>query len=69
MNIICKNCGTSSRYSKKEELEEIDGIIIRHTCACGRCRSSTFFARIGDATWQDGKLVDQNIKEAGVFGA
>ena len=63
MNVICKNCGTSSRYSKKEVHEDTDGMIIRHTCACGRCRSSTFFAWMGDATWQDGELVDQNNVE------
>lgn len=69
MNIICKNCGTSSRYSKGEMHKITDGFIIRHTCACGRCKSSTFYAKTGDATWMDNELIDQNLYGSSVKDA
>ena len=63
MEVVCKNCGTPSTYSKKEIKEDTDFIIVRYSCACGRTHNSTFYAKVGGAVYADGKLIDQYFVE------
>ena len=63
MEIKCKNCGTCSTYKKVDGIAGEQGIIITHTCACGRAKNKVFYIKALITDWEDGKLVNQEIPE------